>query len=416
MKINNTKIKSSKLKILEEGKVKFFLFNKDIDSIPTKSMDVFYNKKMEINRDITNLAVDAYCELYDENDLTLVDSMAGSGIGSIRLLKESKNIKKIYINDINPVAEELIIKNLDLNNLLKVKTEIIVSRKDANFLFSEITENYLTNIPSNQEKPHIISIDPFGTPNLYTDGAFKAIKKQNGLLCITATDTAVLFGVKPNACRRKYMAKPLHNEFCKETGARILLYFISRIANINGLGIKPLLTFYHSHFIRIFVTTISSKKTIAKQLDNYGYIIYCNECGNRFILKDNPIHDRVKCGLCGEKSDLDYAGPIWAENIHDYDFLSKIEALNKKSKIKNRNKLNRILEFCKEEYEMPISYYDIHRLCKQIKSSHVPTMELLLKDLHNNNYKASRTHFSFTSIKTDANINSIKKIILNLDN
>ena len=126
-----------------------------------------------------------------------------------------------------------------------------VSRKDSNYLFSEITQNTLNSPEENLQKPNIISIDPFGTPNLYLDAAFKAIQRVNGLLCITATDTAVLFGVRPLSCIRKYMSKPLHTEYSKEIGARILIYFISRIANMNNMGIIPILTFYTSHFIRV---------------------------------------------------------------------------------------------------------------------------------------------------------------------
>ena len=136
-----------------------------------------------------------------------------------------------------------------------------MSRKDSSYLFSEITQNSYNHTDNDQKKPNIISIDPFGTPNLYLDAAFKAIQKVNGLLCITATDTAVLFGVRPLSCIRKYMSKPLHTEYCKEVVARILLYFISRIANINNMGILPLLTFYNSHFIRVFCLTVFNQRS-----------------------------------------------------------------------------------------------------------------------------------------------------------
>jgi len=415
MKIDNSHTKTKNLTILKEGKAKFFLFDNDIDSIPTKSMDVFYNKRMEINRDITCLAVQSYSEMFNQTNLNIIDSMAGSGIGAIRLLKECDNIQKLYINDINPTARDLIMKNLKLNNLTEKKVEIKVTRKDANFLFGGITQKYLTNDPSFKKKPNIISIDPFGTPNLYTDGAFKAIQKQKGLLCITATDTAVLFGIKPKACHRKYMSKPLHNEFCKEIGARILLYFLARMANINGLGINPMLTFYHGHFIRAFVFTFPEKKAIATQFENYKFLIYCNNCGHRFIIDVNPLHNGILCELCGEHSNLDFAGPIWTGNIHDSDFLMKLEEINNAFKLKNKDKLERIIGFCKEELSMPISYYNIHKLCKELKSKSIPKMEDLLEMVKKQGYKASRTHFDFTSIKTDMSINNLKDLILEMD-
>ena len=97
--------------ILNEGSTKFFIYSRDNNAIPSKSMAVFYNKKMELNSDISNLAILAYNKLLNPDSLVIVDSMAGSGVSSIRMLKEFENIKKIYINDINPIAVKIIQKN-----------------------------------------------------------------------------------------------------------------------------------------------------------------------------------------------------------------------------------------------------------------------------------------------------------------
>ena len=195
---------NSKLSVLNEGSTKFYIYLHDKNSVPSKSMVVFYNKKMEINRDITNLAINAYSKQINQNPLVIVDSMAASGISSIRILKECNNIKKIYINDINPIAVEILNKNLKLNNLDNNHVQIEITQKDANLLLSEIARKSDFQSNCSERKPNIISIDPFGTPNLYIDSAFKAIQGINGLLCITATDTAVLFGIRPKACFRKY--------------------------------------------------------------------------------------------------------------------------------------------------------------------------------------------------------------------
>ncbi|GAH06030.1 unnamed protein product, partial [marine sediment metagenome] len=130
----------------------------------------------EINRDVSNLAIMAYDRVYNQHPLIIVDSMAASGISSIRILKDCKNVKKIYINDINPIAVDLINKNLSLNGIYNHPAHIEVSRKEANYLFSEIAQNSYSSSNNRPQKPNVISIDPFGTPNLYIDGAFKAIQ------------------------------------------------------------------------------------------------------------------------------------------------------------------------------------------------------------------------------------------------
>ncbi|MBY9005673.1 MAG: tRNA (guanine(10)-N(2))-dimethyltransferase [Candidatus Lokiarchaeota archaeon] len=392
---------------IKEGNSKIYIYNDDLDAIPSKSMSVFYNKKMEINRDITSLAIQSYYDLYAKDNLVIVDSMAGSGISSIRLLIECKNIEKIYINDINPVSEDLIHKNLILNNLNEDNTKIKVMRNDANLLFNKIA------FKSNHKKPNVISIDPWGTPNYFIDSAFKAITKNNGLMCVTATDTAVLFGVKPNVCLRKYMAKPLHNEFCKEIGTRILLYFISRIANINNMGIIPLLSFYSNHFIRVFVKTFKNKNLIIKNIKEYGYIFYCKKCGHRFSVENKDLKNINICKICKSDIDLNYAGPLWLNKIHELEFLNKILMLNNKSDFKNKNRIQKILEICQDEIDMPPNYYNLHKICKKKNCASIPKIETLIEIIREKGFKASRTHFDFISIKTDMEIKSLENILSN---
>jgi len=402
MKIENHYLSKNKYIIKQEGSVKFLLHEGDNDTIPSKSMNVFYNKRMEINRDISILAIIAYNNLISQNSLVVIDSMAASGIGSLRLLKNSKNVEKIYLNDINPIAVELIKNNLELNKIEPKQAEVL--NKDANLLFSEISQN--------SSPPNVISIDPFGTPNLYIDSAFKAIKKDKGLLCITATDTAVLFGVKPKACIRKYMSKPLHTEYCKEIGARILIYYVSRIANVNNLGIIPLLTFYSNHFIRIFVLTYKGKSNIFKDLSNsYGYILHCKNCGYRSSVNEDILKVLHKCPSCLNKKHFSYSGPIWINELHQKAFLEEINQLNEKFNFNNKNRMRKILKFALNEINMPISYYNIHKISQQLKLSSIPKLEDLINIIEEKGYKASRTHFDFVSIKTDMKIDELKKIL-----
>jgi len=394
---------------IKEGVANFYIHKNDAEQIPSKSMNVFYNKRMIINRDITILSLLAYQNLYNQKPITIVDSMAASGIGSIRISLECKGIKKIYINDMNPITLNLIEKNLHLNQLNNSNIEIVISNKDANFLFSEINQNHMLK-SDNSGKADVISIDPFGTPNIYLDAAFKALKKSMSLICITATDTAVLFGIKPDACFRKYLSKSLYNEYSKEIGARILLHFTARIANVNRLGIIPLLTFYSQHFIRIFCLTFKNVKKINESFDNYGYIIHCNKCGFRRILNYNIINTELECLCCNSQNDISYAGPLWVGEIHQKEFIELISELNQELNLPNKKRLAKILNYIGEEINMPFSYYNVHKLCKELKIKVVPKLENIIEGIRNLGYQASRTHFDFTSIKTNLNIFDLKNL------
>lgn len=402
------------LTLIKEGLAEFYIHIVDKESVPSKAMNVFYNKRMEINRDVSTLAINAYRSLYKQNELIIIDSMAASGISSIRILKECKNIKRILINDVNPVAVKLIKRNVKINNFNKVPFQIEITKKDANLLFSEIANNTCIFSSKEQKKPNVISIDPFGTPNLYIDSAFKAIQKINGLMCITATDTAVLFGVRPNACLRKYLAKPLHTEYCKEIGGRILIHFISRIANINKMGIIPLLTFYSGHFIRFFCLSFKNKKEISKFFKNYGYIIHCRTCGYRSAFRNKILNLPEVCPVCDNKDNLDYAGPLWVDKIHDIDFIKELLVLNKDSKFPNKNRIEKLLSFALEEIDMPVSYYNIHRLCQDLKLASVPKIKDIISSIKEKGYQGSRTHFDFLAIKTDMDLNTLKNILVEM--
>ncbi|MGB5910329.1 MAG: tRNA (guanine(10)-N(2))-dimethyltransferase [Promethearchaeia archaeon] len=409
----NKNIQENKKYLLQkESSVDFYIYDSDKDKIPSKSMDVFYNKKMEINRDITNSSIIAYNELFNPESLIIVDSMAASGIGAIRLLQECKNIEKIYINDINPLAISLIKKNLELN---KIKpTHVELTNKDSNFLCLKLAQQIKLNLKIRFKRPNVIIIDPFGTPSHFVDAALKLIQKENGLLSITATDTAVLFGVRKKACFKKYMSKPLHNEYCKETGARILLHFISKIANINNLGISPLITFYSGHFIKIFAHTYKNKDKIYTNFSNYGYIIHCNNCGHRSVYKNNVVKIPHQCPSCKEGKITEYAGPLWIEKIHDKAFIKRVLFQNSNSNHYTKKKINKILSLISNEIDMPITYYDIHLLCERLKLSQIPKIELIIEQIKRRGGQASRTHFDFLSIKTNIGIDELQKIIIEL--
>ncbi|MEJ2296705.1 MAG: hypothetical protein P8Y23_18305 [Candidatus Lokiarchaeota archaeon] len=60
----------------KESSVEFFIYAQDSNMVPSKAMNVFYNEKMILNRDLTNLAIHAYKKLYNAKNFDFIDSMA----------------------------------------------------------------------------------------------------------------------------------------------------------------------------------------------------------------------------------------------------------------------------------------------------------------------------------------------------
>jgi tRNA (guanine26-N2/guanine27-N2)-dimethyltransferase len=102
-------------------------------------------------------------------------------------------------------------------------------------------------------------------------------------------------------------------------------------------------------------------------------------------------------------------GPLWLGALHEPVFCEEILDEMKERPLKTKVDASKIIEKCKNELDIPF-FYDQHKICKQLSVSAKPIEDLLDK-LRYQGFKASRTHFSGTSFKTDAQYPQIKQII-----
>lgn len=122
-----------------------------------------------------------------------------------------------------------------------------------------------------------IDIDPYGSMMPYINSALKAIH-NNGLLCLTSTDTKVLCGSDKHKCYYMYGAARGGNSNIEETGIRIVLGAISRAAGLMSKSIKVLLSVHSEFYIRVFVQVRGSKKEAGESMANNGIQLYCDKC------------------------------------------------------------------------------------------------------------------------------------------
>ncbi len=398
--------------INEEGGIRFYSFDSKKYSNTgvalKKSMPVFYNPIQEFNRSITLIAYKAFQQISksDKNFeiLKICDSMAASGIRSIRLFKFLEKPVQIMANDLNPLALKIIQKNIDLNSEIVSKRDIELFNQDARFLFEELNNK--------RNLQNIIDIDPFGTPNIFIESAIKAVFLQ-GLIGITATDTAVLFGVRPSACFRKYGIKSLRSTFLKEVGLRILFYYAAIRAHPYMDYIEPMLSFSSDHYIRIFIRIHKGKTGINKNVSNFGYIFWCRKCDWRLTI-GMDLHDAsFSCPICQSK--LDYGGPLWIGPLHNSEYVSnciRILEDSEKSTIPSKKKILKILNTILLEDNFPPGYFDIHKICDMLNISVAKKTDLILESIRNLGYNATRTHIEPRAIKSDIPIEQLKNILI----
>jgi tRNA (guanine26-N2/guanine27-N2)-dimethyltransferase len=106
---------------IREGKVRVIVpklkayVTEPSEYAPSKA-PVFYNPVMELNRDISVLAFQAY-QRKRSSEIKICEPLTSSGIRGIRYANEIQGINKVFINDINTRAIELAKLNVELNNL-----------------------------------------------------------------------------------------------------------------------------------------------------------------------------------------------------------------------------------------------------------------------------------------------------------
>jgi len=336
-----------------EGKAKLDI---KTENIVSKKMETFYNPVMKFNRDLSVLLLN----VINNKNMQIALPLAGSSIRGIRFLKElnKSKIKSVYFNDYDKKAVKNIKKNLKLNRISK---KIIISNKDANlFLLESKGFDY-------------IDIDPFGSPNPFLNNAIIRLSR-NGILAVTATDTAALTGTIPKACKRKYWALPVKTDIMHEIGLRILIRKIQLIGAQFEKALTPIFSYSKDHYFRIFFKCEKGRQRADE------------------IIKQHGIFENI--------------GPIWLGKLWDIKLVNKMEKTN----FLDDNK--KFLKIIKQESKInTIGFYDITKLGKKYKLKTLPKQEDIIKAIKKKAYKASETHFRENSIRTDISEKELIRII-----
>lgn len=362
----------SPLMIVKEGRVAI------------ETGEVFYNPRMEMNRDITVACLEALPEV-----TTYVDVMAASGVRGIRVKKEVSRGIEVTANDWDGPACELIARNARANGV-----DLHISNCGAN-----------TYLAAHQFD--FVDIDPFGTPSPYVNSVCWAAKRAMG---ITATDTAPLCGAHLKSGIRTYAAYPLKTEYYAEMGLRILLGKVAREEAKYDRAIRPLLCHTTEHYIRLYLGVAYGRAEADAMMKDIGYIVHCFKCKNRYERRGLAVLAPETCPVCG--AGVKIGGPLWLGATKDRAFVEKVIDVLGSGAFNRKERAVRMLRLVRDELDTP-TFYDQHILCRDLKAT--PTdIGTLLDDLRGQGYAASRTHYMGVGFKTDAPTNVVRGTILRL--
>lgn len=359
--------------VIEEGKARV--------SVPvgkvSRKLPVFYNPAMAVNRDISI----ALLKALGRKKMRMADILAGSGVRAIRMHKElpASAIDEFLVNDGNPKFKDLFKKNLKLSKASGSK--FIIESQDANVLLHGSTGfDY-------------IDIDPFGSPAPFLDAAVRHLSRD-GILALTATDTAALAGTAVEACRRKYWALPMRNHLMHEMGMRILARKAQLVAAQYDRALVPIYCHATLHYSRLYLRTLKSKEAVAGILDMHRYAIY------------DPRRDELRVSDHNKTQDHELlAGPLWTGPLWDAALAKKMAALPQS------DDAARITSAIAEEAHIPIiGFYDIHQLAGRLKVN-TPSFDNIIGVLRKKGHLAARTHFSPSGLRTDADSAVLQKLL-----
>ena len=381
-----------KIVTVEEGltKIEFPEYEKVSSAAP-----VFYNPHMELNRDLSILAIQVF-QKEQEREINICDLFGGSGIRGIRYKNEIDGVGEVSINDISETANHFERYNIELNDL----NDVEVYQHDASMFLRMKRGEF-----------DVIDIDPFGTPSPFLDSAGYC-SRRNSLLCVTATDTSALCGTYPEPCIRKYNSKPYKSEYCHETGIRILAGFVALTLSKYAKYIEVKMSHSTEHYMRLYLEVKKGSKKTDESLKNIGYISHCKNCLYRQTRNGLASHIDDVCPVCGEK--MVHAGPLWLGDIQDGEFIRKMIDETNYKKINREKEALKLLNKCLIESSAPATFYDVHTICKSLKVS-APKFDLILDELKNDGFEAIKTHYNPLGIKSDAGIEDIKNILTRLN-
>jgi tRNA (guanine26-N2/guanine27-N2)-dimethyltransferase len=343
-----------------------------------KGADVFFNPVQELNRDLTVAALRAYRDREGRVE-SYLDATAASGIRGVRAAADGW---ETTLCDVDDDAVALCEENLERNGLAGA-----VRHENANVLM-------------HSDAFDVVDLDPFGTPIPFADAAVQGTKH---LLCVTATDTAPLCGAHFESGVRSYGAVPRNTEFHAEMGLRVLLSAMVRTAARYDIAARPILSHATSHYVRTYLEFDHGAKVANDCIDELGYVYYCQRClwrdSERTLIADAPD----ACPHCGEH--IQSAGPIWLARSCEPAFAEAVSD-HVTEDLGTGEKVESLLATLAGELDTP-THYDQHRLCKRWGRG-AEAMDTFIEKLRDAGFEASRTHYSGTSFKTDADVVEIR--------
>lgn len=381
-----------------EGKTRLLVPKASLSSKVPPTTPAFFNPAARLSRDISILAYRAFAKRL-KGERTFADSFAGIGARALRVAVEAPEINSIYANDINATAIEAARHSARINSV----------ESKCHFSTNEVCK-FLTDHATEQgERFGIVDLDPFGTPAKYLDCVLRSVL-DNGLVSITATDTAVLCGIYPEVCRRRYYGSPLNTSYGNEIAIRLLTSLIALTASRLEIGIRPIFAHSTMHYLRVYASINVSSSQANRVFENIGYVKHCFGCGGRIFFRSDE-RDRMKndiCELCGDK--MRSGGKLWSGRLFEREFVNEMIAGASDTDARTEKICKKIFSPSLDELDDIPCYFRGDEISSRLKTNPA-SIQVIIEKLTAAGFRASKTSLNPAAFKTDARIDEIISVM-----
>lgn len=385
---------------ITEGQTKLLVPKNSLEEKVPPHSPAFFNPLARLNRDLSIYIYNIFLDQYNNNknnQITFADSFGGIGPRGLRVAVEVPKVSKIYINDINELAITAAKESAQLNN---VNEKCIFSVNEVcKFLISRPTER--------NKRFTIVDLDPFGSPSPFIECVLRAVEDE-GLISITATDTAVLSGIYQTVCLRKYSGLSINSTYSNEVAIRLIISSTALIAARLGISLSPIFAHSNRHYFRVFLKASISNSMANMVFENLGYIKHCFNCGERNF---SNIYSPDLCPICSSKFRV--AGQLWTGKLFDKSIISNL--INKHfsgnfNNDKKNHQIKQIFDISIEELDDMPYYFSVDEIGSMLKTS-PKKLSQVIEEIICSGYRASRTIFRPTGLKTTASMSDILYIL-----
>lgn len=352
----------------------------------------FYNPAMALNRDLSVLTVAAEAHARGR-PLDVADVLCGAGARTLRIAREVPHPLVVHANDARPDAVAAVLAGAAANG---VTDRVLVRQGDA-FPFLAA------------RRFDVVDIDPYGSPAPFIDAAVRATR-HDGLLCVTATDTAALCGTYPRVARRRYdLTHDLHRHpWRAEVGLRGLIGFVARSAGRAERGVRVLWSLSSGHWMRVVVRVRDGATAADATWKGLGWAVPDDRGAASWSPRMPPAPERC-------------AGPLWSGPLHDLDAVealqgSVVQLAASGPMSTPTHRLTSLLSTMHLEAggpqrrDIPAFWIDLDRFCGTRQRPTMATGDALAV-LTEAGHVAAPSHLSAKGVRTDAPLDGLVRLL-----